>query len=262
MREIYLLLILFISSVQSQIKNIVPVELNSIPIVADEFIGFDSYDNCYYLSNMVLFKKHNDNLFQYQNPQLGKIKKVDILNPLKIIVFYEDFNTVVVLDNQLNEIQKISFSDTDSSILASCIGIAGQNRLWIYNTLNQQIGLFDLASLEINSLNIPIKEKFNFYQTNFNTFYWFDIKNNLNACDIYGKVSSIATDFEINKILAIDSNLALYQKGGSIFIKDFNSNEIYKIINIEKSFEKIAFKNQILSIFTNNRIINYKITIP
>jgi hypothetical protein len=47
--------------------------------------------------------------FVYQNFSLGKITKVDLQNPLKIVLFYENFNTVVTLDNQLNEIQKSIF---------------------------------------------------------------------------------------------------------------------------------------------------------
>jgi hypothetical protein len=35
-----------------------------------------------------------------------KITKVDLQNPLKIVLFYESFNSALLLDNQLNEIQK------------------------------------------------------------------------------------------------------------------------------------------------------------
>ena len=42
-----------------------------------------------------------------------KIKKVDLINPLKVTLFYEEFNTVVLLDNQMNEIQKIDFSKNE-----------------------------------------------------------------------------------------------------------------------------------------------------
>jgi hypothetical protein len=30
-------------------------------------------------------------------------------NPLNIVLFYENFNVVILLDNQLNETQKINF---------------------------------------------------------------------------------------------------------------------------------------------------------
>jgi hypothetical protein len=71
---------------------------------------------------------------------LGKITKVDLQNPLKIVLFYESFN-VAPLDNQLNEIQKINFSSNANPIVITATGIASQNQLWVYNSLNQQIGL-------------------------------------------------------------------------------------------------------------------------
>jgi hypothetical protein len=42
---------------------------------------------------------------------------------LKVIVFYERFNTAVTLDNQLNETLKIDFSQIKTPIVVSKIGI-------------------------------------------------------------------------------------------------------------------------------------------
>lgn len=55
---------------------------------------------------MFYIKKNNTQLWQYKNLSLGKITKIDLQNPLKIVLFYEGFNSVILLDNQLNEIQK------------------------------------------------------------------------------------------------------------------------------------------------------------
>ena len=88
-----------------QIQTLNPKFVNSILFEADDFIGFDNIGNYYYIKNNVLFKKTESTILQYQNVSLGKIKKVDIINPLKIVLFYEDFNSVVFLDNLMNEIQ-------------------------------------------------------------------------------------------------------------------------------------------------------------
>jgi len=40
------------------------------------------------------------------------------------------------------------------------------------------------------------------------------------------------------------------------------NNTISPIENVEKSFKNFYYKDQILSIFTNQGISNYKITIP
>jgi hypothetical protein len=41
-------------------------------------------------------------LSRYSDKSLGTISKLDVRNPMKILVFYRDFNTVVFLDNMLN----------------------------------------------------------------------------------------------------------------------------------------------------------------
>ena len=59
----------------------------------------------------MFYKTKDHQSLEYKNISLGKITKVDLQNPLKIVLFYENFNTAVLLDNQLNETQKINFSE-------------------------------------------------------------------------------------------------------------------------------------------------------
>ena len=165
----------------------------------DDFLGFDSFGYYYQITNNVFSKIKGKELFEYKNVSLGKITKVDLQNPLKIVLFYEDFNTVVLLDNQLNKITEINFSLNNTPIVVSAIGMSTQNQLWIFNTLNQQIGLFDYLKNEYKTVSTPFIETIKYYQTDFNTFYWIDKKNNWFSCDIFGKVSSLGkvADFEL-----------------------------------------------------------------
>ena len=75
---------------------------DTIAFNADDYIGFDSFGAQYYIKNNVFIKKNTTQIWQYKNLSFGKISKVDIQNPLNIVLFYEDFNTVILLDNQLN----------------------------------------------------------------------------------------------------------------------------------------------------------------
>ena len=109
-----LVFLLFISSFsivfgQNQMRAV--VKIDSIRFDGDEFIGYDSFGFYYTLKNDVFSKINQRETLEYKNISLGKITKVDLQNPLKIVLFYEDFNTAVTLDNQLNETQKINFSE-------------------------------------------------------------------------------------------------------------------------------------------------------
>ena len=263
MKKLFYIGLLFYGMVLfGQIQTLNPTIVNSIIFEADDFIGFDNVGNYYYIKNNVLFKKTVTTILQYQNLAFGKIKKVDIINPLKIVLFYEDFNTVVFLDNLMNEIQKIDFSKNDTPIIASAIGMSGQNQLWLYNSLNQQIGLYDIATNKYKNLGIPIKENVLFYQTDFNTFNWIDKQNQWYSCSIFGRVINNGPIAFQDQVQLLDNKLLLYIKENVLFLNDRNTAIDYKIEIVEKSFVKFYFKDQILSIFTNQGITNYKIILP
>ena len=119
------------------------VLMDSIRFDGDQFLGYDPFGFYYTIKNNVFSKINTRDTLEYKNISLGKITKVDLQNPLKIVLFYENFNTVILLDNQLNETQKINFSESTIPFVVSAVGIASQNQLWIYNSMNQQLGLYD-----------------------------------------------------------------------------------------------------------------------
>lgn len=257
--------LLFISSftivfAQNQKPNLVTI--NSIPLDREEFMGYDSFGFYYTVKNNIFSKIGTRETFVYKSFSLGKITKVDLQNPLKIVLFYENFNTVVTLDNQLNEIQKINFSESSVPIVATAIGIASQNQFWIYNTLNQQIGLFDYLNQNYKTISVPLTDSIAYYTSDFNQFYWIDSKNNWYSCDIFGKVSTKGVIPDYDLIVIVNDNQYLYSKNGVLKFIDIQKEQKTEIEISEKSFKKFYYKDQILSIFTSAGITNYKITIP
>nr|WP_294781413.1 hypothetical protein [uncultured Flavobacterium sp.] len=175
----------------AQDSVITPIHISHYQNNADEFLGYDAFGFSYQIKNNVFSKTKGNEIFEYKNVSLGKITKVDLQNPLKMVLFYEDFNSVVLLDNQLNKMTEINFSQSPTPIVVDAIGMSTQNQLWIYNTLNQQIGLFDYLKNEYKTVSIPLTEPIKYYQTDFNTFTWIDKNNNWFSCDIFGKITSL-----------------------------------------------------------------------
>ncbi len=263
MKRIISFLICFqISVVFCHAQKIEATSINSVVFEADEFVGLDGFGHYFFLKNNVLYKNDGVKSLQYQNVSLGNIKKVDVINPLKVVVFYEEFNTVVLLDNQMNEIQKIVFSTNETPIIASAVGMSGQNQLWLYNSVDQQIGLFDLTNNQYKSLGVPIKENLMFYQTDFNYFHWIDTQNQWYSCSIFGRVENNGSLAFENRMQLLEKNKLLYAKENTLFFLDRDTNTHYKIVIFEKTFQQFYYKDQILSIFTNQGITNYKITLP
>ncbi len=75
--------------------------------------------------------------------QLGALTSVDIINPLKLLLFYKDTQIVVLLDNRLNESQRIRLSDLKPYRFFEFIALAGERRFWMYNIDLQRLELYD-----------------------------------------------------------------------------------------------------------------------
>jgi hypothetical protein len=263
MKNLLLIFFLFFFAVSfGQDKIYVATKLNSIALSADHFLGYDQFGFYYSIKNNVLSKTKKEESFEYKNISLGKPTKIDVQNPLKIMLFYENFNTIILLDNQLSETQKINLSENDIPIMATATGIASQNRLWIYNSLTQQIGLFDYLKNTFLSITPSFQGNLKYYESDFNTFQWID--NNLNwyAVDVFGKITTLGKVTDFDQIQVINDHAVLFLKDGKLQFQDIRKNSIYPIENVDKSFKNFFYKDQILATFTNQGITNYKITIP
>ncbi|MEO8234218.1 MAG: hypothetical protein ABI549_02285 [Flavobacterium sp.] len=231
-------------------------------IEADVYLGEDAFRYKYFIANSVLSKIKDSENFQYKNIALGKITSINIYNPFKIILFYENFNSAIILDNQLNEIQKINFSENKKQIVTSVVGISFQNNLWVFNATNQQIGLYDYLKNEYKNISVPISATIKYYETNSNFFYWIDEKNYWYSCDIFGKIIALGKlpDFDFVQIV---SNLSIiFKKDDLLYHYSLNSNKKILINIEEKRYKKFYYRDQNLSIFTPEGITNYKINLP
>ncbi|RKS01556.1 hypothetical protein C8C84_1221 [Flavobacterium sp. 102] len=259
---IYLILLVISAYGFGQNPKLETTAISSETVEDKIYIGFDGLGNNYYLKNNVFIKQDQSQTWEYKNVALGKITSVDYVNPLKIVVFYEDFNTIIMLDNQLNEIQKLNLFEIDNTISASKIGMASQNQFWIYNALTQQVLLFDYLKNISKNIGNPIPENIKYTQSDFNNFYWIDEINNWYAIDIFGKVTLLANIPPFEKIQIIDREKLLFLKDNTLYCLNNQSKTVFEIDIVEKSFQNFYYKDQILAIFTNQQIKNFKIKLP
>jgi hypothetical protein len=246
----------------SQEKKITPILLSSQQLIADEFITMDSFGFYYFIKGNVFYKQKENELYQYKNLSLGKITHVDLQNPLKIVLFYEGFNSVITLDNQLNETATINFSKIQNNpIVTSSAGLASQNRLWIFNSLQMQLGLYDFNKQVFQPLSQPFQQPIVFYQTDYNQFYWIDSNGLVSNCDVFGKVSSLGKIPQFDLAQIISDELMVYQSGNQLYYHYFKDNKSSSINLGEKIIEKFQIKDQFLLIFTNNEIRKYQINL-
>ena len=263
MKKITLLIVFLLSSLgHCQYLDPVASQMGSQFIQADQFVGQDALGYNYFIKNSTLFKIKNGENYQYKNIYLGKISKVDIQNSLKIVVFYESFNTVIILDSLLNEIQKIDFSVNKQNIIASAAGVSSGNNIWIFNSVNQQIGLYDYLKKEYKNIAIPVGGTIKYYQTSFNNFFWIDERNYCYSCDLFGKIIALGKvpDFDLVQLTSTQS--VVFKKDDLLYYYALNGDKKTLINLAEKSYLSFYYVDQNLSIFTTEGITKYQINLP
>ncbi|MEM9679079.1 MAG: hypothetical protein AAF901_02045, partial [Bacteroidota bacterium] len=171
MRYILVVVFLFTLAISAQEKAIITLK-DSVKIEVEDVYGADAFNTLYFsTANHTFHKQTKDTITTYTNFQLGKITSANTFNPLKLLLFYKDFNTAIVLDNRLAEIFKIDFNiiqDYKNVVLAT---VGYDNTMWIFNLDLQRLELYDYKQDIIRVRTVPIQAKVLDLKSNYNFCY-------------------------------------------------------------------------------------------
>ena len=109
--------------------------------VSQDIVDFtvDNLGNIYVLNSDNQLKKlgpHGDSLAVFNDVRrYGKITTIDATNPLKLLVYYREFTTVVELDRFLNLINTVDLRK-QNILQAKAIGLAYENNIWVFDELD------------------------------------------------------------------------------------------------------------------------------
>jgi hypothetical protein len=136
----------------------------------------DNLGNSFLINKDLLTKyRENGTLFRtYSNKGLGTITSIDALNPLKIVVFYQDFSKVVFLDNTVTENGfPIQLQDREWE-QTSLVCASYDNGIWLFDQvqfnlirLNQQLQITTQIKNLNQILNLALQPVFMMEHENF-----------------------------------------------------------------------------------------------
>lgn len=96
----------------------------------------DNLGNIYILTTTGLLKKFNsdgDSLNVFNDVRrYGTVYTMDVTNPLKLLLYYKNYSTAVMLDRFLNRINTIDFRKA-GIFQAKAIAISYDNNIWIFD---------------------------------------------------------------------------------------------------------------------------------
>ncbi|MBT8267801.1 MAG: hypothetical protein KJN59_01160 [Bacteroidia bacterium] len=78
---------------------------------SDQLVKIDNFGTFFYVKGQEFIKSSQGKEINFSSIQLGDITAADAFNPLKVNLFYEAFNTAIILDNRLAEIAIINFNE-------------------------------------------------------------------------------------------------------------------------------------------------------
>ncbi len=234
--------------------------LDSKPLDADVYFGTDVLGFDYFAKNNVLYKQKETATWEYKNLGLGQIHSIDFINPLKVLVFYKDFNTAVLLDNKLSEISKMAL--TDLGIIAQTCSMAAQNQFWIYDSLTNKLLLLNYINRKTHTINQSFAGDFIYVLSNYNYWYRITAKNEIYAYDNYGKVSLKGVLPEFDKIIMTDSGQIIFSLNDNLYLYQNNDTEPLLLFSHSQKIKSFDFKNGVLMLSTQNNIENYNLKLP
>lgn len=102
----------------------------------------DRLGNVYYIDTKNTLNKYEpkiNRITKYADLKNGKITSIDVSNPLRIVVFYEDQASVKFLDINLTEINSFQIRNNYVEGWISLVASSNNNGLWMYDNINRKL---------------------------------------------------------------------------------------------------------------------------
>lgn len=106
----------------------------TLPLSA-RFATVDNLGNLYTVSTANAVEKYASDgrlLARYTNNRLGAAHRVDVSNPLKVLVWFADFRTVVFLDRSLTPLGELRLMEAGYPDVRT-VAAAADGNLWLYD---------------------------------------------------------------------------------------------------------------------------------
>lgn len=246
----YILLIFSQLGAQTTIE---PILIDSIALQTDYFAGLDQHNNIYHVNENTLYKILEDTTINYQNFQLGKIAKVDPFNPLKIINYYKDLNSIIILDNRLAPIKTINFNENLNINNISHVASAYDNNLWLFDENTRELLIYNYKKENITSKSLPILKDVKQITSNYN-HCWVLTNDSLMKYNYFASLEKIITEKDIMAFSVFNENI-LIQKKNSFKLLNKDSQKEIKVPFL--NFKDYRLYQDYLYIYGQNYLYKY-----
>lgn len=245
----------FMSFAQKPIKTIFK---DSLRFKANTLFDIDSFGTLYFSKEDNSFnKKTKDTTITYSNFQLGEISSANAFNPLKVNLFYQDFNTVLILDNRLAEIYKIDFNTIQPYKNVSFVSTGFSNTLWLFNLDKQHLELYDYKTNTVKLKTVPVQSNVLDLKSDYNYCYMLT-ENFLYVYNYFGSLIGKYKN-EDYEAMAFSKGHLVLKKENQLYILSKDDTIITPIKHPNLLINQFLVTNETLYIYHNNLLRQYQL---
>jgi len=229
-------------------------------------IATDNFGNLYVYGDYKIVKYNNEGvkLNEFEDYQSGKISYVDASNPLKTLLYYEDFMVMKVLDKTLSELLSYSLNKFNLYSI-NAIAYSRDDNFWFFDNVN-----FKLKKFDENGGLMYESENFNMlFDTTVQPIQIINFGSDLYVNDphqgvfIFDRFGTYQKKIPLTNIKSIQilQNKIIYFKDGDLYSynrKDF-SNNVVSLDKLDKEIIAVQIQKDRLYVLSKNKVSIYKI---
>ncbi len=249
-----------------------------LKILQGDIVHFtiDNLDNIYVLNSQNQVKKYNmngDSVAIFNDiRKYGRASLIDVSNPLKVLLYYRDFATVVMLDRFLNPVNTVDLRK-ENIFQARAIAQSYDNKIWVYDEVENKLKKIGedgkliqetpdfrlLLDQMVNPVKISDENQYVYLYDSTKGVYVFDyfgsLKNVIQIRQwknfkvagnyIFGSVSDTLYRYEISSFLYDEWKLPAEIRTATIF--NFSNSRLYALRPQEDG------KSAVISVYTLRR---------
>ncbi|MGO3237710.1 MAG: hypothetical protein ACTIKA_05485 [Psychroflexus halocasei] len=260
MRKIvFLILINFLLMLEASAQSMNLEFQKDFLLEAEKFFGVDDFDAIYFSADRVFYKQSKQKQLSFQDFQLGEITHVDLLNPLRISLFYKNANTVVILDNHLNEITRLDFSSLENPISAEFASLSRKNQLWVVDALSGNLLSIDINSLKVISESLPLEAPYQSFASDYNNFVYTGSKQ----LYIYSTYTIFIKSFHVDsaKEIKLNQGQLLYKTNEDLILLHLKTEDEKKLKLPDILIQDFHLNGENLYLYDGKKVYFFKITV-
>jgi len=179
------------------------------------YFTIDNLDNIYLLTTGNQLKKINingDSLGVYNDVRTyGQLVSVDVSNPLKILLYYRDFSSIVELDRLLGVLNTVNLR-TQNIFSVRAVATSYDNNIWLFDEGDRELKKIDdngnvlLATVDFGLLFDSVPSPARIIDRD-GYVYLYDPNKGFYIFDYYGSLKNKIPFFHWSNVDVVDKNI-------------------------------------------------------